>query len=196
MSIQDSVQYNEDEFDVNLVENLQKKLIDSSWKWGYKSTSYLFSKSIPHWSIIFGGVKSANQEYYDCEEELSNIIKDIWVILKNKYFKEDTLVRCYANGITKGIDQKIHTDDYHPDSKTCIVYVNKEWNVDWGGETIIWNRDKRQIIHSYLPKYNSILIIPGNCYHGVRPVSSYCDDLRISLMFKTRKNGTLQSKSR
>jgi len=181
------MKYNENEFDVCLFENLEMFLKNSSWKWGYKSATYMFSRSIPHWSIVFGGVSKPNQEYYDCEDELNGIIKNIWIFLKEKYFQEDILVRCYANGITKGIDQKIHTDDNHSDSKTCIVYVNKEWNVDWGGETIIWNRDKRQIIHSYLPKYNSVLIIPGNCYHGVRPVSGYCDDLRITLMFKTRK---------
>lgn len=182
-----SIQYNENEFAINLSENLETYLNNSSWKWGYKSANYMMSRSIPHWSIHLSGIKTSKQEYYDCENELNGIIKDVWIVLKKKYFQEDILVRSYANGITKGIDQKIHIDDNHPDSKTCIVYVNKEWNIDWGGETIIWNKDTRQIIYSYLPKYNSVLIIPGNCYHGVRPVSSYCDDLRITLMFKTRK---------
>lgn len=186
--------YNEDEFEIFLFENLQSFLFNCSWTWGYKSANYMFSRSIPHWSIIFGGINSQSEDYYDCESELNENIKSIWYALKSKYFQNDILVRCYANGITKGIDQKIHTDDYDPNSKTCIVYINKEWNIDWGGETIIWDKEKRQIIKSYLPKSNSILLIPGNCYHGVRPVSSYCDDLRISLMFKTRMNGTLKSR--
>ena len=191
-----NITYNEDVFHSSLIQDLEIFLNNSSWEWGYKSANYMFSRSIPHWSIIFGGVNFQSEDYYDCEEELNDVIKNIWNILKVKYFKEDILVRCYANGITKGIDQKIHTDDYHLDSKTCIVYANKEWNVDWGGETIIWDKNKRQIINSYLPKHNSILVIPANCHHGVRPISSYCDDLRITLMFKTRKVGTLQSKSR
>ena len=191
-----NITYNEDVFHSSLIQDLEIFLNNSSWKWGYKSANYMFSRSIPHWSIIFGGVTSKSQVYYNCEEELNSVIKNIWNVVKEKYLKEDVLVRCYANGITKGIDQKIHTDDDDLDSKTCVVYVNKEWNVDWGGETIIWDKNKRRIIDSYLPKYNSILVMPGNCYHGVRPVSSYCDDLRITLMFKTRKVGTLQSKSR
>lgn len=186
--------YNENEFEISLFEKLKSYLTESSWSWGHKSANYMFSRSIPHWSIIFGGVKFQNDNYYDCEDELNEIIKSIWCNLKIKYFKDDVLVRCYANGITKGIDQKIHTDDYHSSSKTCIVYINEQWNIDWGGETIVWDKEKRQITKSYLPKSNTILIIPGNCYHGVRPVSSYCDELRITLMFKTRLKETLESR--
>lgn len=189
------IEYKENQFENSLVDDLEIFLRKSPWSWGFKSSNYLFSRSIPHWSIIFGGVSSQNEEYYDCEHELNGIVKNIWTLLKEEYFLNDVLVRCYANAITRGIDQKIHTDDYHPDSKTCILYVNKEWNVDWGGETIIWDKEKRRIVDSYLPKYNSILLISGNCHHGVRPVSSYCDDLRMTLMFKTRPHESLNFKS-
>jgi len=56
---------------------------------------------------------------------------------------------------------------------------------------MIWDREKRQIVGSYLPKFNSCLLIPGNCWHGVRPVSAYCDTIRMSIMFKTRPESKL-----
>jgi len=44
-----------------------------------------------------------------------------------------------------------------------------------------------------LPKFRSILGFPGNAWHGVRPVSQYCDSLRMTLMFKTRNIHTIQT---
>ena len=182
--------YNEDVLSEDTSLELEQFLLNSSWKWGFKSLNGM-KRSIPHWSIIFAGPEYKEEKYYDCESELHGIIKKIWQCLKPKYFKDDVLVRCYANAVTSGIDQILHRDDLHPSSKTCIVYANKNWNVDWCGETIVWDREKRQISESYLPKSRSILIIPGSCWHGVRPVSHYCDEIRMSLMFKTRSKDVI-----
>ena len=166
---------------------LETFLLNSSWKWGYKSVNDLTTRSIPHWTIIFGGKTNPKDQNFDCEHELTGIVKTVWNNVKEKYLQEDDrLVRCYANAISTGIDQRLHVDDTLPGAKTLIVYVNKTWTVDYAGETIIWDREKRQIIGSYLPKFNSCLLISGNCWHGVRPVSSYCDTIRMSIMFKTR----------
>ena len=159
-----NLNYNENVFSEDIALELEQFLLNSSWKWGFKSLDATSRRSIPHWSIIFAGPdKDKKIKYYDCESELDGIIKKIWEQLKPKYFKNDVLVRCYANAITSGIDQRLHTDDPNPSSKTCIVYANKNWNVDWCGETIVWNKEKRQISESYLPKSKSVLIIPGNC---------------------------------
>ena len=179
--------YCEDFFSEKTSEKLYNYFVNASWTWGFKSSNSLNKRSIPHWSIRFAGIKHTKDEYYDCENELDGIALEIWQLLKLKHFTDDILVRCYSNAITKGIDQRLHTDDKDPDSKTCIVYLNDYWNADWGGETIIWDREKRQITNSYLPKPRSILIIPGNCWHGVRPVSNYCDELRMTLMYKTKR---------
>lgn len=180
------VSYLKNILDINLAEELEKFLVKHPWNWGFVSNTHM-EGSVPHWSIIFGGASKPQEELYDCETELQDfIIKNIWSELKTKLFVDDILVRCYANAITKGIDQRIHTDDNYPGSKTLIIYVNKIWNVDWSGETIVWNRMEREIMGSYLPKFNHGLLIDGSSWHGVRPVSTYCNNLRITLMFKTR----------
>ena len=83
-----NITYNENEFDENLFEDFHLYLNNSSWKWGYKSLNNMFFRSIPHWSILFGGIRQSNQEYYDCESELAGVIKNIWFALKEKYFQE------------------------------------------------------------------------------------------------------------
>ena len=165
---------------------LNEYLSKSSWKWGYHSHKTSVRRSIPHWTIFFGGPTVVGQKCYDCEHELDGVILDVWKDVKPFLDPEDTLVRCYANAQTCGQDQRLHTDDSIDSSKTIIVYVNEHWGVDCGGETIIWDREKRLITHSVLPKFRSILGFPGNAWHGVRPVSQYSDSLRMTLMFKTR----------
>jgi SM-20-related protein len=171
--------------DLALAETLEIELRNEKWQWGSKSTEGIF-ESIPHWHRHFAGPTKKSQPYYNCESELNGIIKNIWEYIKPTYFLNDTLVRCYANAITTGIDQRTHTDDPLQGSKTLIIYVNKTWNVDWCGDTILWDRENRTILSSILPKFNCGLLINGNQWHGVRPVSAYCHDIRMTLMFKTR----------
>tara|TARA_B100001996_G_scaffold293182_1_gene233347 strand:+ start:4719 stop:5285 length:567 start_codon:yes stop_codon:yes gene_type:complete len=185
--------YHENVLPESRATELYKYLIESPWTWGYRSHKGQMRRSIPKWSIFFGGITKEGESCYSCEHELSGLILDVWKYTKHHLGTEDVLVRCYANAQTCGQDQRLHTDDPLDGSKTIIVYVNDTWNADWGGETIIWDSEKRLITNSVLPKFRSILGFPGNAWHGVRPVSQYCDSLRITLMFKTRNIHTIQT---
>ena len=178
--------YHENVLPESVAIELYEYLLTSPWSWGYRSHKSQMRRSIPKWSIFFGGPSREGNSCYDCEHELDGLILDVWKYIKVYLDPEDVLVRCYANAQTYGQDQRLHTDDPLDTSKTIILYVNQSWNVDWGGETIIWDREKRLITDSILPKFKSMLGFPGNVWHGVRPVSQYCDSLRMTLMFKTR----------
>lgn len=178
--------YHENALSESRATELYEYLLNSSWTWGYRSHPSQVRRSIPHWTIFFGGPTIIGKPCYNCEHELSGLILDVWKDVKSYLDPEDVLIRCYANAQTCGQDQRLHTDDSVDSSKTIIVYVNKSWGVDSGGETIIWDNEKRLITHSVLPKFRSILGFPGNVWHGVRSVSQYSDSLRMTLMFKTR----------
>lgn len=168
-----------------LATEVEDYLLKHPWTWGFYSAPHP-SESSPHWSIIFGGQKLSSDSVRPCEKELSKPISTVWEEIKDQYFQNDVLVRCYANATTKGIDQRVHQDDMYPGSKTLILYVNKIWNVDWAGETIVWNREQRSIVQAFFPKFNCGLLIDGSSWHGVRPISTYCNTIRMTLMFKTR----------
>lgn len=181
-----NVFYYENALSESRATELHDYLITSSWKWGYLSHSSVVRRSIPHWTIFFGGPNTVGEAYYNCENQLDGIVLHVWKDVKQYLDHEDVLVRCYANAQTCGQDQRLHTDDSIESSKTIIVYVNKSWGVDSGGETIFWDSKKKLITHSVLPKFRSIICFPGNVWHGVRSVSQYSDSLRMTLMFKTR----------
>lgn len=167
--------------DETVFQELTKYIDTLPWYWGFKSTNNMFLESHPHWSINFDGIDKPQTEFKDIESLLPDIIKEIYQKVK----KPDTmLIRCYANGITHGLAQRVHRDDSVGGAKTHIVCLNDTWKIDWGGETIIVK--DRSITGSFLPTPMSILTIDGTELHGVRPISPICYELRKTLMFKTR----------
>lgn len=84
----------------------------------------------------------------------------IWLKLKIDYLHGHSLVRCYANAHTYGIEGDIHVDSDHPGNYTTICYIVPQWQVDWAGETIIVN-DLGDIAHAVIPKPNRIMIFDG-----------------------------------
>jgi SM-20-related protein len=174
------------------------ELRGGKWFWGHVSKS----GSIPHWSRYFGtedlerieidetsGKVLEEKPIMSGELEIDNeVIQKVWNYIKPKYFEEDDILsRCYANGATQGIDNKVHQDSPNNGSKTIIIYINPEWHIDHGGETIIYNQEKAEIVHSEPVRFNHALLIPGYCWHGARSVTQYCKEMRITLMFKTEK---------
>lgn len=177
------IQYRENFIPVDLAKELFIFLKTSPWYFGGRSIDY--DRNVPHWSIRFAGGKNGGDSITPCVIE-NPLIQRVWETVKFLHEGQE-LVRCYANASTTGQDNRVHTDSPFADSLSTIVYVNETWHIDWGGETIVWDRNNRQIVSGTLPKFRSILTMPGNYWHGVRPISRYCDTIRMTLMFKTLK---------
>lgn len=106
-----------------------------------------------------------------------------------------TLVRAYCNGYTYGTDGYIHQDDSRTHriygdaaiSETVIVYLNKEWDMDWGGETIVLGEGEaaKDIEVSIIPKYGRTFVFDSHRNHAARPMSRACTELREIIVFKT-----------
>lgn len=116
----------------------------------------------------------------------------LWIYLKKYFLGERKLSRVYINGYTYGTDGYIHRDDSlfeelgteSPFSETVVVYLNKEWEMNWGGETAIVGNDG-EISKSVIPKFTRMLIFDGQMQHASRPLSRMCKELRMVLVFKT-----------
>jgi SM-20-related protein len=169
-----------------------------SWGFGWKSNSNVDAYSF--WHKHFGGSLHPDPETdnggprSDCEAELllnAPVLHKMWTGLKNSYLKSFYLCRCYANAQPYGTDGSVHVDSTQPNNFTAIYYPCAEWDANWGGETVFFNRQKTDIIRSVYPKPNRFVMFPGNIPHVARGVSRTCPEIRITLMFKVRLIGTL-----
>jgi SM-20-related protein len=157
------------------------------WSFGHKSINNTMTASIPHWSIYY---HMEDLEEGTPRDQVNFTNTNIQALFESLYEngiipQSARLLRCYANGHTYGIDGNIHYDDKRPNTITVIYYPMRHWSVDWGGETIFWDREKREIIKSVIPKNNRLVVFPAAHWHGVRPMSRYAETtLRVTLMFK------------
>jgi 2OG-Fe(II) oxygenase superfamily len=164
-----------------IVSELDNLIAESGWNYGWKSNTKI---GYSHWNIDFAGGIVENG--LDVENQLPPQAQQAWQHVEAQYFPNHRLIRCYANAHTYGVEGYPHTDSLRQSDQTVVVYLNKSWRREWGGETLIYHGDT--IVHAQLPRRNTALIFPGNCWHASRGVTRICPDLRVSFMFKICDN--------
>ena len=165
-------------FSDDLADQLNLLVANSNWHYGWRSNPAI---GHGHWNKDFANVNLLNG--IDVENKLEHsALQEAWNYLKNNHVTNATLIRCYANSHTFGVEGYPHTDSVRLCDYTAVVYLNKSWRREWGGETIIYNGN--QIEHAEIPKFNKVLIFPGSKWHVAKAPSRICPDLRITLMFK------------
>lgn len=125
---------------------------------------------------------------FDRVDEFPHQLRDIFYELNSPIFLQwlealtgipDLIVdETYRGGglhcITTGGKLDIHADfNIHPTTKlhrrvNVILYLNKEWQEDWGGEFELWNEEMTECKKSVLPIHNRMVIfnVTDKSYHG------------------------------
>jgi hypothetical protein len=63
-----------------------------------------------------------------------------------------------------------------------LVYFNKDWQPEWGGNIELWDEDVKTCVHSFSPIFNRCVVFETNeiSYHGVSAVQCPPDRSRKS----------------
>jgi SM-20-related protein len=152
----------------------------ANWSYGWQS-----NKQMPfgHWNVDI--TKTGVNNPTDVSNRIPKEFKALWDALnKDFYGGQALLTRCYSNRHTFGTEGYIHTDTHRQEDHTCVIYMNKDWSADWGGETVFYTLDKAEIIRSIVPKFGRIAAFSGTIPHRASPVSRVCSEARTTLMFK------------
>jgi hypothetical protein len=95
----------------------------------------------------------------------------------------------YVNLGIRGDQHEAHSDYYWKDGgKTLLLYANKEWNRNWGGETVFFNDNGVEIeyVTPYIP--GRIVIFDSDIPHMAKEQSSLGPSYRFTLAIKFVKN--------
>jgi Rps23 Pro-64 3,4-dihydroxylase Tpa1-like proline 4-hydroxylase len=155
------------------------------WMYGWQSNKD--NTPFSHWNHDFLQTKRENQDNHEqilINHEQHGPIRDLWLQLKQDKLKDHSLVRCYANAHTFGVEGYPHVDSRSPGNYTTICYINPIWKQEWAGETVFFN-DLGDIAHAVLPKPGRITVFDGRIRHAARALSRICPAMRVTLMFKT-----------
>jgi hypothetical protein len=160
-----------------LLESVSRHISTVPWRYGWPSDRNI---QYTHWNYDFTTAPVYNG--LDISDQLPPPISTAWAYIQTQFLGDQTLLRCYANSHTYGVEGYPHTDSRRDADNTLVVYMNPIWRRDWGGETMVY--DGYNIVHAELPKYNRGLLFPGAQMHQARAVTRICPAQRITLMFK------------
>ena len=130
-------------------------------------------------------IKFANNNFNSFPASIKKLIE----FLNSDYFlnflqkltsiKEKLIIDPELNGgglheIKKGGVLKIHTDfNKHPRKDldrrlNVLIYLNKKWNSEYGGDLELWDKDLKKCKKKISPNFNKIVVFSTNdySYHG------------------------------
>jgi len=157
----------------------------------------------PKW---FFGQKSNNdtvypmwgQGFYDgfkgeYKEDTNEWVREVGDRFLDICGDEYTLVRSMLAGNTFGQDGDIHDDWLVPgESLTGVLYLNRRWEDNWGGETVVYNRlDRSQTEISKLEAGKFIVFDGSNPHIGKGPQRA-CGELRCVIAVQAVKQDAWQ----
>jgi Rps23 Pro-64 3,4-dihydroxylase Tpa1-like proline 4-hydroxylase len=117
-------------------------------------------------------------------EHVSNVLDFLNSVEVLKYLEELTGIKdlipdpeFYGGGLHRiqtGGKLSVHVDyNYHPITKlhrriNLLLYLNKDWKEEWGGDLQLWTADLKHCVKKILPIYNRAVIfnISDKAYHG------------------------------
>jgi SM-20-related protein len=170
----------EDIIDKALLDKCVNFVNEGNWSYGWHSNKNV---QFGHWNLDI--TKTSANNSTDVVDRLPKQFKPVWDIINKEFFGgKAMLTRCYSNRHTFGTEGYIHTDTTRAQDHTCVVYLDEEWDSDWGGETNFYTADKTEIIKSVLPKYGRTAVFPGTVPHCARGITRICSKVRTTLMFK------------
>ena len=114
------------------------------------------------------------------------------IIEQNNLKQFTTFRRAYASGYTHGTIHDLHCDDGAQSFNeifTVMFYLNKEWNVNFAGETV-FHYAQTETIDSILPRPSRAILFDGAIPHLARDPSRLCPELRMVATFKYQVGNT------
>lgn len=121
----------------------------------------------------------------------STLLKKVSKIINKKVELEDV----YFNGTTTSMASAAHIDAREHGVYVFLVYLNPEWHIQWGGQTIFLNKyfdvETEEMLgdlksKNYFPKFNFATFFPGNIVHIAEAPTRDYYGLRITLAYRVR----------
>ena len=125
--------------------------------------------------------------HYSCHYDIEDIRKYMFFdTVADKIPNKDlVLTDAYINSESYGDQTFIHKDSNDPDY-TALIYVVKDWDVNYGGETVYYD-EKDEPVLTILPKRGRVVISDSRVGHVGKPPNRIFlgDRYTMALKFKS-----------
>ena len=161
----------------------------AQWQFGQKSN---LDTLYPMW---FQNFYVTPEKRWKSEEEISsiNFIKELGNRFRELVGDEYTLQRSMLSGNTFGQDGDIHDDWLVPgESLTGVLYLNRIWEDNWGGETIVYDDKDPSKLEISKFEAGKLIVFDGSNPHIGKGPQRACGELRCIIAVQAVKQDAWQ----
>ena len=155
------------------------------WRFGQKSNN---DTVYPMW--LQGFYDTFNGKY---KEDTNEWVREIGDRFLDICGDEYILVRSMLSGNTFGQDGDIHDDWQVPgESLTGVLYLNRRWEDNWGGETVVYNREDTRQVEISKFEAGKLIVFDGSNPHIGKGPQRACGELRCIIAVQAVKQDAWQ----
>lgn len=170
--------------------HLFDRLNKSGWHYGW-AANVESDSAARHWHIELadsglGSSKSCLNQL-EARADFPELLQ-LWRDIQPRLPLHHMPTRVYANAHTYGVDGKLHRDCAKGAGEvTSLIYLNPVWKQGWGGETTFFTETMSGASVCVTPKPGRLVVFEGEIPHRVAAPDRECYDLRVTLIFKSRR---------
>jgi len=155
---------------------LQKK------NWGLNASDPQYQPHKKFWGMILSEEPFFNQAIFSRIKTLTE--------------RDFTISRIIANAQSTLQDGSPHHDDISANSWTFILYCNSDWDYQWGGQTVFFDRYRTpngeidivsNRVHNVYPIPNTGVLFPGNMMHYAQGPNRDFYEVRYSVAWHLKE---------
>ena len=154
------------------------------WRFGQKSHN---DTIFPMWFQAF--YDTFRDQWTTDYEDLHELAR-AWNELIGDEYK---MVRIMLSGNTYGQDGDIHDDWQVPgESLTGVLYLNTRWQDNWGGETVVYDRNNPNYCEISKLQAGKLIVFDGSNPHIGKGPQRNCGELRCIIAIQSVKTDAWQ----
>lgn len=152
----------------------------------------------PRWEITNSDPSNGERTYWRMNlMDIDFFTNRLFDKIKKVINKDATLQDVYLNGTTTSMATTAHIDAKERDVYVMLVYLNPDWHIQWGGQTIFLNSyfdpesgeiKGNNTTKVYFPKFNTGLLFPGTIIHMSEAPTREFYGLRLTLAYRFKVN--------
>ena len=155
------------------------------WRFGQKSNN---DTVYPMW--LQGFYDTFNGKY---KEDTNGWVREIGDRFMDICGDDYVLIRSMLSGNTFGQDGDIHDDWQIPgESLTGVLYLNSRWEDNWGGETVVYNREDLNQVEISKFEASKLIVFDGSNPHIGKGPQRICGELRCIIAVQAVKKDAWQ----
>jgi len=170
--------YNNNEISKDYAANLYRDFMKKS-RWSFTGKVGYPDEPFRHWACQTVVDKYTRDK---CMEVFNDKLR---YILEKEAGHGLDMFSILVNQFNHGDSSWLHKDisaDY-----TCILYLNPEWNINWGGFTIFTNEDKDIINFTSYPKCGTFVFFDSSILHGATAVGREAKVPRMAITYQMKR---------